>query len=456
MAEAPSPIHQVLLECIAGKDIGRRILIADKPVSLGHIVYHPDLVIEALGKDDGYITAWIQEDILIIDGTPCLVPIIVNNDPVSISPLHEKDILHLGNSIWRARYNKEHTGHFSDTLSDLIGLEELQDFRLSHIFSEVFKKHTAEEMEEQLITGTTKHTPTLAELKVEWAKPWLFARLLGGSALLTFILFAGFEMFNNLYLIPGMIFVGSFAVPVSTLIFFLEMNVPRNISIFKVTGLLFVGGIASLILALIFFSNFNLFTSFLGASAAGIIEETAKVLIVAWLMGREQRYKWILNGLLLGAAVGTGFAAFESAGYAFRFILGGGVTAGGEIIMLRGLLAPFMHIVWTANAAAALWMVKGDKPFSWEMLQAPAFLRVFFAMVILHMIWNAPFGLLRLPIVQDVKFVLLGIVGWIICFRLVQAGLRQLNKARQEMQLPAIEETPAVVPSTNISDPDTL
>ena len=120
--------------------------------------------------------------------------------------------------------------------------------------------------------------------------------------------------------------------------------------------------------------------------------------------------------------------------------------------MLRGLLAPFMHIVWTANAAAALWMVKGDKPFSWEMLQAPAFLRVFVAMVILHMIWNAPFGLLRLPVVQDVKFVLLGILGWIICFRLVQAGLRQLNKARQELQLPAIEET-TIVASSASGDP---
>jgi len=448
MAEASTPTLKVALECIAGRDIGKRILISDRPVSLGHAVYQPDLVIEVLGRDDGPITAWLESGILILDGSACHLPLIVNDDKVSISPLQGKDILRLGNSVWRARYiHNGHSSNISDTFSQLIGLEELQDFRLSHIFSEVFKKHSTEEMEEQLITGTTKHTPALSELKVEWAKPWLFARLLGGSALLTFILYAGFEMFNNLNLIPGMIFVGSFAVPVSTLIFFLEMNVPRNISIFKVTQLLFVGGIASLILALIFFSNFNLFTSFLGASAAGIIEETAKLLIVAWLMGREQRYKWVLNGLLLGAAVGTGFAAFESAGYAFRFILGGGVTAGGEIIMLRGLLAPFMHIVWTANAAAALWMVKGDKPFSWEMLQAPAFLRVFLAMVILHMIWNAPFGLIPLPIVQDIKFVLLGILGWIICFRLVQAGLRQLNKARQELQLPAIQE---------ISDASTL
>lgn len=119
------------------------------------------------------------------------------------------------------------TGGLSDKFTDLIGLEELEDFRLSHIFSEVFKKHTTEEMEEQLITGTTRHTPDLSEMEVRWARPWLFARLLGASAVLAFILYAGFEMFDNLNLIPGLIFVGSFAVPLSTLIFFLEMNVPR-------------------------------------------------------------------------------------------------------------------------------------------------------------------------------------------------------------------------------------
>ena len=339
-------------------------------------------------------------------------------------------------------YNPKRAGKFTE----IIGLDSLEDFHLSHIFSEVLKKHTTEEMEEQLITGTTKHTPSLADLKVEWAKPWLFARLLAVSAVLAFILYAAFGQFNNLNLIPALIFIGSFAVPVSTLIFFLEMNVPRNISIFKITQLLFIGGIASLLLALIFFSNFDFFTSWLGASAAGIVEESAKLLIVALLMGRETRYKWILNGLLLGAAVGTGFAAFESAGYAFRYILGRGVEAGGQIIMLRGMLAPFMHIVWTANAAAALWMVKGSRPFSWEMLQAPAFLRVFLAMVIIHMIWNAPFSLIPLPVVMDLKFVLLGVLGWIICFRLVQAGLRQLNKARMEMPPPGIGEQRMTIP----------
>ncbi|MBS1660436.1 MAG: PrsW family intramembrane metalloprotease [Bacteroidetes bacterium] len=320
-----------------------------------------------------------------------------------------------------------------DHFSDLLGLEELKDFRLGDIFSEVFKKHTAEEMEEQLITGTAKHTPSLLELSVGWAKPWLFARLLGVSVGLAVVMYYGISALGGVYLIPGIIFVGSFAVPISALIFFLEMNVPRNVSIFRVFQLLFIGGIASLIVALIFFDRLDLL-SFLGASAAGIIEESAKLLVVIFLTGKVGRYRWILNGLLIGAAVGTGFAAFESSGYAFvQMWKYKSVDAGIDVIVLRGMLAPFMHIVWTANAAAALWMVKGDKPFSWEMVKAPAFLRVFVAVMLLHMLWNAPFLLMRLPLVGDLKFLILGVVGWIICFRLVQAGLVQLNKARAEV-----------------------
>jgi len=441
MPVAPSPAHstKVILECIAGTDLSRKILIADQPVFIGHAANHPGVVIEALSSEEGHIIAKVTDNVLILEGAACLVPLIINNVTVSVSPFREKDILRLGNSIWRAHYGSDPSSiSLKEGFTSLIGLEELTDFKLSHIFSEVFKKHSSDEMEEQLITGTARHTPSLAELELGWARPWLFARLLAASAVLAFILYEAFELFNNVNLIPGLIFIGSFAVPVSTLLFFLEMNAPRNVSIFKVMQLLFVGGVASLIVALIFFSRLDFFTTFLGASAAGIIEETAKLLIVALLMGQAQRYKWILNGLLFGAAVGTGFGAFESAGYSFRAMLGSGVDAGVASIMLRALLAPFMHIVWTANSAAALWLVKGDRPFSWEMLKEPAFLRIFIAMVLIHMIWNAPFSLLQLPIVLDLKFVILGVLDWVICFRLVQAGLRQLNKARRELELPAI------------------
>jgi len=307
---------------------------------------------------------------------------------------------------------------------------------LKDIFSRVFQKHSLVEMEDQLVTGTFSNTPALKDIETSWAKPWLFSRMLVISILVCFTFVTGFNMFKNINLIPGLIFVGSFAVPVSTLIFFLEMNAPRNISIFMIMLLMVTGGVASMMVALIFFERFSFFETALGAPAAGIIEESAKVLCVIVMMARYSRYKWALNGLLFGAAIATGFAAFESASYALNFMLKADVNEGIDVIILRGTLAPFGHIIWAGNAAAALWLVKGNKKFNWSMVQDMRFLRVFISSVILHMLWDTSFSILPLPYVGDLKLLILGIVGWMITFRLIQAGLKQLNEARRaEMEV---------------------
>jgi hypothetical protein len=46
------------------------------------------------------------------------------------------------------------------------------------------------------------------------------------------------------------------------------------------------------------------------------------------------------------------------------------------------------------------------------------------------MVWNANFTTIPLPVVLDLKFPVLGILAWVITFRLVQTGLKQLNEAR--------------------------
>ena len=488
MAGNPQNANRITLECVAGKDEKRHIVVDERSIRIAHAALQPALPVSELMPGQGYITARADNGLLLIDAHNCLVPIFINNHEVMTVTMRDGDVLRIGNSIWKTRSSvaspNPNTGYnpnanygaaspnpnpnsgynpnpnpgpnraaphvpadLGNRFSDLIGLEALTDFKLGEVFSDVFKKHTQEEMEEQLITGTARHTPTLAEIAVGWAKPWLFARLLAWSALLAVVLYIAFGFFHNIKLIPGLIFVGSFAVPVSTLVFFLEMNVPRNISIFKMMQLLFVGGVASIFVALIFFNRLGFLNTFLGASAAGIIEESAKLLIVIALMGRTGRYNWIFNGLLFGAAVGTGFAAFESAGYALEIMLGNNsVDVGAANLLLRGIDAPFTHIVWTANSAAALWMVKGDRPFSWSMVQSGVFLRVFISSMVIHMLWNAPFQLVPLPLIGDLKFVILGILGWVITLRLIQAGLRQLTKARRDAGLGTLSVVGTIPP----------
>ena len=430
-------VSTAILECIDGKDDflkfemenGQRIVLGNSAAENGQDI-------KELQGNGGCVIVTNTNGNLLIDATDCSLPVKINGQPVTKQALKPTDILRIGNSIWKmhlpvAESSSTPTQNTTNTIkqgfSKLIGLEELKDFKLGDIFSRVFQKHSFQDMEEQLITGTIKHTPSLTDIETSWAKPWLFSRLLLVSVVLTVVLMMGFQMFKNPNLIPGLIFIGSFAVPLSTLIFFLEMNAPRNISIFIITTLVAIGGIASLIVALTFFQWFSFLTSWLAASAAGLIEEPAKVLIVVAIFGSINRYKWVLNGLLLGAAIGTGFAAFESAGYAYASNTFDGIV---DSVVLRGLRSPFMHIVWTANATAALWIVKGDRKFEFSMLGDVRFLRVMASSVLLHMIWNANFATVPLPIVLDLKFPVLGVIAWVITFRLVQTGLKQLNEAR--------------------------
>ena len=73
--------------------------------------------------------------------------------------------------------------------------------------------------------------------------------------MLTFLLVAGFNLFENQKLLPGLIFIGTFVMPLATVIFFMEVNAPRNISIFLLMLMLFIGGITSLLITLLVSEN---------------------------------------------------------------------------------------------------------------------------------------------------------------------------------------------------------
>lgn len=145
----------------------------------------------------------------------------------------------------------------------------------------------------------------------------------------------------------------------------------------------------------------------------------------------------MLNGLLFGAAVGAGFSAFESAGYVFLALHEGEEFGSETTMVLRAFLSPFTHTMWTAAIAAALWRVKRDRPFEWRMLCEWRFLRIFLIVALLHLAWNSP---LTIPVVGGVVGdlglrIILGLVGWMIIFPLIQEGLREVRIAQKEMRV---------------------
>ena len=347
-------------------------------------------------------------------------------------------------------------------VASAIGIEKLRGFKLSELFAEVFSKHSREEVEDYFTTGTAKSTPGILDVDTSWPKPWLFMRMAIASLVIFFLFWAGWKQFTNPNLLPGLMMIGSFAIPISTLVLFMELNVRRNVSLYMVTRLAFLGGILSLLITsaignLVDYGllpNSGILSS-LGASSAGPMEETAKVLAMV-AVARAAKYKYKLNGLLVGAAVGVGFAAFESMGYALNFFTEGtivgtietiateqsqnldvaknlgvlqGVDAMLDVIVVRGILSPLGHIVWSAIAGCALWRVIKGQEFRWRMLCDEKFIRLLLVPVFLHMIWNAPF---QLPFYG--KYLLVGVVGWFVCLSLVQEGLHEIAAEQSEVR----------------------
>lgn len=357
-------------------------------------------------------------------------------------------------------------GNISDAMQDkltsAIGIEKLQGFSLSALFSETFSHHSRDEVEESFTVGTKASTPDIMDVDSSWPRPWLFMRMLLASLALYFLFWIGWREFANTNLIPGWIMIGSFAVPISTLVLFFELNVRRNVSLYMVSRLAFLGGILSLLVALVFFELFG--TGLWGAMSAGPIEESGKLLAML-AVARAAKYRYKLNGLLIGAAVGVGFSAFESAGYALRCLIDGtmgsslsvldkaesmeqllafGIRQGSVTmennLVVRGLLSPFGHVVWSAIVGCAMWRTIRGLEFRWSMLVDVDFIRLMIVPVVLHMIWNSP---IELPFYG--KYWLVGAVGWFVCLSLVQEGLREI-RAEQKERLEKTETEPERVP----------
>ena len=313
-------------------------------------------------------------------------------------------------------------------ISSLASTDKLDGFSLTEFFSDVFKRRSKDDIDDYFVVGTARTTPPIEEVSTSWPKPWFFFRVLIFLALVYFGFYAAFEQFENIKLIPGLIMMGSLAVPLATVILFFELNVTRNVSFNRVLMLVASGGVVSLFVALVGFQVSNL--DWLGASSAGIVEEIGKLLAVI-IVARSFRGKYVLNGLLFGAAVGAGFAFFESAGYAFDYLeRTNSLHVMFDTIQTRAFLTPFGHVAWTAVAAAAFWRVKGDKPFQVGMLLDSTFLKTMAIPILLHMLWNSSF---QLPF--ELNHIGIGIVGWFVVFGLVQQGLHQIREEQGAVTL---------------------
>lgn len=354
-------------------------------------------------------------------------------ETVQMQPNGSQVNAHASSSFSRALRGS--VGHATERLNEFVGEKGELKLDLSDVFSEVFTKHTQEEAEMLFAAGTCATTPKLSDIPTTWPKPWLFARVFLIFALTYVLLYICIDSFSNSNALPGLIVIGSFAGPFALLIFFWEMNAPQNISIYETAKMFFVGGAASLVAALVLYAVFPVQElDVTGAIMVGIIEEIGKLMIIGYFV-RKLNPKYILNGLLIGAAIGAGFAAFESAGYAFRFMYEEGLESMLSIIFMRGWQSVGGHVVWSAIGGAAIVYAKRGQRLSIDHFTNKHFLKLFIVPVALHAIWD----MIRYPVLV----LILIVIAWVFIFTLINAGLKQivrLNKEAAECQARGVPE----------------
>ncbi|MEU8223654.1 PrsW family glutamic-type intramembrane protease [Kribbella sp. NPDC048915] len=184
-----------------------------------------------------------------------------------------------------------------------------------------------------------------------------WARILGGGFLLWLACLVVTLLTANANLVPTLILLGSFLIPVTFVAWSFQRWRDDHVTAELIVSAFVVGGLLGVLSAAL------LETYLLAPSAwlflgVGLIEEAAKlgglVFVTRHLTQRHGR-----DGFVLGAAVGFGFAAFESTGYAFNALLtvkGLSLTALVETELVRGVLAPFGHGLWTAILGGVLFL----------------------------------------------------------------------------------------------------
>lgn len=253
---------------------------------------------------------------------------------------------------------------------------------------------------------------------------------------------------GNPNLFPTVVMVGNFLIPVTYVAFFYQHRHLSRLTLSSTAKGFIYGGLLGVIAASLLEPLFIRRLDFGTAFSVGLIEEFAKILGIL-VIARQLRHDSELDGIILGAAAGMGFAALESNGYAFSAFLrsGGSLSVTVAVTMLRGILSPVGHGTWTAILAGVLFRESGPDHFRFNFKVFGAYLTV----TILHGLWDGLPGAITTIFGTGLDVligqVIVGGTGFFILWRrwrearrlqeeMLGAGEEQQVEAEQEIQEP--------------------
>lgn len=250
----------------------------------------------------------------------------------------------------------------------------------------LLKRNTIKEIKQgfgrNLFFDKTYHTPFLYKY---------FLILLG----FLFILDASV---SNVVSVSNLLIASS--IPITLLILIYEFD-KSELNLLKILSFAFLGGIASIGITHLIRSVTGYPVGFVGDVATGLIEESAKLLVVI-LIFKFIPIRYAFTGLLIGFAVGAGFDVLETSDYGINALLEseGDIYAMQVNLLIRTVYALGIgHHFWTGVLAASLQVVSKYSKFSLKSLLSPAFITLFIMIILFHATWNFnPYDFLTIPL----------------------------------------------------------
>jgi protease PrsW len=193
---------------------------------------------------------------------------------------------------------------------------------------------------------------------------------------------------DDIILLPAVVMLGSFLVPVACVFWLLDHGHHTTLSPARLLSAFVVAGVLGLMAAAAL-ETWLLPARLMPNLWVGLIEEAVKLaglLAVAWSLPFHR----VRDGLILGATVGLGFASFESAGYTLDAGFNSGVGFSARDLvseeLLRAAIAPVGHGVWTGLIGATVFRCSRGRA-------RPRIDRVviatFLVASVLHALWDA-------------------------------------------------------------------
>jgi hypothetical protein len=164
--DTPSSLSSIILYCISGPDIGKRLAIREADLTLGRSPLC-NLLSDDHGVNECHVIFNVKEN-----RPTCRAmgeaTILVDGHRVREAALAHGQQIRIGRSLWQVGFGAPDTGfdgwidHINTKISDVAGVERLEGFNAREMFSQVLKSRQDDDVEEYFTVGTASTTPALS------------------------------------------------------------------------------------------------------------------------------------------------------------------------------------------------------------------------------------------------------------------------------------------------------